>query len=55
LAEYNGRNNLALKTLVEEHDTQLRQFPAEVMLASKHQLDFLMNRQPAYGSHIVNF
>jgi TRAP-type mannitol/chloroaromatic compound transport system substrate-binding protein len=45
LAEYNARNNTALKALVEEHNVQLRQFPAEVMLALKHHTDELIAEQ----------
>lgn len=45
LAEYNARNNTALKTLVEEHNVQLRQFPAEVMQALKHHTDALIVEQ----------
>jgi TRAP-type mannitol/chloroaromatic compound transport system substrate-binding protein len=45
LAEYNARNNTALKVLVEEYNVQLRQFPAEVMLALKHLTDELIAEQ----------
>jgi len=35
LDEYNARNNTALKTLVEKHRVELREFPLEVMQALK--------------------
>ncbi|TWX51682.1 TRAP transporter substrate-binding protein [Colwellia hornerae] len=35
LDEYNARNNIALKTLVEEHQVKLREFPPEIMKALK--------------------
>jgi TRAP-type mannitol/chloroaromatic compound transport system substrate-binding protein len=35
LDEYNARNNIALKTLVEKHNVQLRQFSPEIMAALK--------------------
>jgi len=35
LDEYNARNNIALKTLVEKHHVKLREFPPEVMKALK--------------------
>ncbi|MFT6248144.1 MAG: TRAP-type mannitol/chloroaromatic compound transport system substrate-binding protein [Cognaticolwellia sp.] len=45
LAEYNARNNAALKTLIEEHNVQLRKFPAEVMQALKYHTDELIKEQ----------
>jgi TRAP-type mannitol/chloroaromatic compound transport system substrate-binding protein len=45
LAEYNASNNTALKTLVEAHNMQLRQFPTEVMLALKQHNDALIKEQ----------
>jgi len=45
LAEYNALNNTALKTLVEEHNVQLRQLPTEVMLALKQHKDALIKEQ----------
>jgi TRAP-type mannitol/chloroaromatic compound transport system substrate-binding protein len=35
LDEYNARNNIALKTLVEKYQVKLREFPPEVMVALK--------------------
>ena len=35
LAEFNTRNNQALKTLIEEHDVELRRFPDDVLAALK--------------------
>jgi TRAP-type mannitol/chloroaromatic compound transport system substrate-binding protein len=35
LDEYNARNNTALKTLVEKHQVEVREFPPEVMEALK--------------------
>jgi TRAP-type mannitol/chloroaromatic compound transport system substrate-binding protein len=52
LAEFNARNNMALKPLnmalkplVEEHNVQLRQFLAEVMLALKLHKNALIKKQ----------
>ena len=45
LAEYDARNNAALKTLLNEHKVQLRQFPDEVMQALKHHTDELISEQ----------
>ena len=45
LAEYNARNNMALKPLVEEHNVQLSQFLAEVMLALKLHKNALIKKQ----------
>ncbi len=47
LAEYNARNNAALKTLLEEHKVQLRQFPTEVMQTLKQHTQTLMAEQAA--------
>ncbi len=47
LAEYNARNNAALKTLIDEHNVQLRQFPPEVMQALKYHTDALIAEQVA--------
>lgn len=47
LAEYNARNNAALKTLVEEHGVKLRQFPAEVIEVLKQHTDALIVEQSA--------
>ncbi|WP_254849537.1 MULTISPECIES: TRAP transporter substrate-binding protein [Thalassotalea] len=35
LDEYNARNNNALQTLINKHNVQVKQFPADVMLALK--------------------
>ncbi len=51
LAEYNARNNTAVKTLVEAHNVQLRQFPAEVMLALKQYKDALIKEQVKAGKY----
>ena len=47
MAEYNARNNAALKTLLEEHKVQLRQFPTEVMQALKQHTNALITEQVA--------
>ena len=50
LDEFMARNNAALKTLVEEHDVELRRLPDEVLLRlkeiSKDVLDELAERDP---------
>jgi len=53
LTEYNARNNTAVKTLVEAHNVQLRQFPAEVMLALKHHTDELIAEQVKAGKYFA--
>ncbi|MFT6919622.1 MAG: TRAP-type mannitol/chloroaromatic compound transport system substrate-binding protein [Cognaticolwellia sp.] len=55
LAEYNTLNNTALKTLIEEHNVQLRQLPTEVMLALKQHKDALIKEQAKadkYFTHV---
>jgi TRAP-type mannitol/chloroaromatic compound transport system substrate-binding protein len=45
LAEYNARNNAALKTLIEQHNVKLRQFPPAVMQALKAHTQALITEQ----------
>ncbi|SEK65837.1 TRAP-type mannitol/chloroaromatic compound transport system, substrate-binding protein [Colwellia chukchiensis] len=45
LAEFNARNNAALKTLITEHKVKVRQFPAQVLQELKRQTDALIADQ----------
>lgn len=45
LAEYTARNNVALKTLLEQHQVKLRQFPPAVMQALKQHTQALIEEQ----------
>ena len=47
LDEYNARNNIALKTLVEKHRVKLREFPPEVMAALKKHTNEVLDEQVA--------
>ncbi|WP_286235025.1 TRAP transporter substrate-binding protein [Thalassotalea sediminis] len=47
LDEYNARNNNALQTLINKHDVQVKQFPAEVMQALKGYTQDVIDEQVA--------
>ena len=47
LAEFNARNNQALKTLINEHQVKLRQFPDDVLKVLKQHSEQLMKDKAA--------
>jgi TRAP-type mannitol/chloroaromatic compound transport system substrate-binding protein len=54
LDEYNARNNIALKTLVEKHQVKLREFPPEVMTALKKYTNEVIAEQVANDAGFAN-